>query len=280
MEDEMMDLMDSARAWTAVAAAWDANVDEIDDHSAEATHAVIDRLAVQPGDKLLELAAGPGSLGSTWSRLVGPTGRVLLSDVAPGMVDVARRRNSTLDNVDTAIVDATAIDHADASFDVVVCRMGLMFAPDPAVAFAEIFRVLRPGGRVGVLTWGAIEHNPWMTCVGMAAMMNGLVSGGPPTGPGGIFSLSDPVRLEQLARGAAFVDVRVDTVPVTFRAPTIEAHVERVSSLAGPLAVVLAHASPEQVHAFHRTAHDLAAPHLTGDGVAIPGQALILTAGR
>jgi hypothetical protein len=67
---------------------------------------------------------------------------------------------------------------------------------------------------------------------------------------------------------------------VRFRAPTIEAHVERVSSLAGPLAVVLANASPEQLHAFHRTAHDLAASHLTPDGVGIPGQVLILTARR
>jgi ubiquinone/menaquinone biosynthesis C-methylase UbiE len=128
----MTDLMEPAQAWTAVAAAWDAHVDEIDDHSAEATKAVIDRLAVQSGDALLELAAGPGSLGATWSRLVGPTGRVVLSDVAPGMVDVARRRNSSLYNVETATVDAAAIPYNDASFDVVVCRMGLMFAPDPS----------------------------------------------------------------------------------------------------------------------------------------------------
>jgi SAM-dependent methyltransferase len=188
------------------------------------------------------------------------------------MVDVARRRNSSLDNVETATIDATAIDRADASFDVVACRMGLMFAPDPSLAFAEIHRVLRHGGRVGVLTWGAIEHNPWMTCVGMAAMMNGLGAGGLPTAPGGIFSLSDPATLEQLARGAGFIDVHVDVVPVTFRARTIDDHVDRVSSLAGPLAVVLANASPDQRHAFRRTAHELAAPHLTPDGLAIPGK--------
>jgi SAM-dependent methyltransferase len=276
----MTDLTEPAVAWTAVAAAWDANVDEIDEHSAAATTMVIERLDVQPGDTLLELAAGPGSLGATWSRLVGPAGRVVLSDVAPGMVDVARRRNSSLDNVETATIDATAIDRAHASFDVVACRMGLMFAPDPSLAFAEIHRVLRHGGRVGVLTWGAIEHNPWMTCVGMAAMMNGLGAGGLPTAPGGIFSLSDPATLEQLARGAGFADVNVDVVPVTFRARTIDDHVDRVSSLAGPLAVVLANASPDQRRAFRRTAHELAAPHLTSDGLVIPGQVLVVTARR
>ena len=52
-----------------------------------------------------------------------------------------------------------------------------MSTPDRAVAFAEIHRVLVPSGRIGALTWSGIEHNPWMTCVGMAAMINGLVTG-------------------------------------------------------------------------------------------------------
>jgi len=216
----MTDLMDAAHAWTAVAAAWDANADEIDDHSAAATDELVTRLDVQPGETVLELAAGPGSLGATWSRLVGPAGRVVLSDIAPGMVDVAERRNSSLDNVETVVLDATAIDRGDASCDVVVSRMGLMFALDPSLAFAEIRRVLRPGGRLGVLTWGAMEHNPWMTCVGMAAMMNGLTAGGLPRGPGGIFSLSDRATLEQLAHGAGFVDVSPLPAQINFSTQT------------------------------------------------------------
>ena len=160
-----------------------ASANDVDAHSITATAALLDRVAVHPGDRVLELAAGPGSLGDTWSRLLGVTGRVLISDIAPGMVEVARRRNAALDNVDVAILDASTIDQPDASYDVVACRMGLMFTPDPEVAVAEIHRVLAPGGRFGALTWGPMEHNPWMTCVGMAAMLHGLVSGGPPVGP-------------------------------------------------------------------------------------------------
>ncbi|MHB8465378.1 MAG: class I SAM-dependent methyltransferase, partial [Acidimicrobiales bacterium] len=185
----MTDSMDPKQAWSAVAQAWDASVDEVDGHSVDATAALLDRVAVRPGERVLELAAGPGSLGRTWSELVGPKGAVVLSDVAPGMVEVARRRNAAFANVEATVIDAAAIDRPEASFDVVACRMGLMFTPEPAVTFAEIFRVLRSHGRFGALTWSGIEHNPWMTCVGMAAMANGLVSGGPPVGPGGIFSL-------------------------------------------------------------------------------------------
>jgi SAM-dependent methyltransferase len=276
----MTDSMDPARAWSAVAEAWDANTDYIDEHSVEATTALLDRVAVQPGERVLELAAGPGTLGATWSPLVGPTGAVVVSDIAPGMVEVARRRNAALGNVETAVIDVAAIDRPDNSFDVVVCRMGLMFTPDPSVALAEIFRVLRPGGRLGALTWAGIELNPWMTCVGMAAMATGLASGGPPVGPGGIFSLGDPAELETLVKGAGFVDVAVEEFAITFRADTIDAHVERVSSLAGPLATVLQAASPDQLAALRRTAADLAARYVTDDGLAIPGQALLVSGRR
>jgi SAM-dependent methyltransferase len=233
---------------------------------------------VQAGERVLELAAGPGSLGRRWSELVGPSGRVVLSDIAPGMVDVAHRRNSGLDNVDFAVIDASTIDRPDDSFDVVVCRMGLMFTPDPSVALAEIARVLAPGGRIGVLTWSGIEHNPWMTCVGMAAMMNGLVSGGPPVGPGSIFSLGDPGELAALAKGAGFHDVVVDEVAVAFHATDIDAHVARVGSLAGPMAAAFDAATPEQLDAVRRTAGDLAAPYTTADGLELPARCNVLTA--
>lgn len=273
-----MTVTDPATEWSLVAAAWDDATDYVDEHSTEATEAMVGALRIGAGDRVLELAAGPGSLAATWSDLVGAEGRAVLSDLAPGMVEVARRRSAGLANVEVAVLDASAIDRPDGSFDAVACRMGLQFAPDPAVALDEVRRVLAPGGRVAALTWGGLEHNPWMTCVGMAAMMNGLVSGGPPVGPGEVFSLGDPARLGALAEGAGLVDVRVETIDVVFRNRTIEAHVERVSSLAGRMAAAFAAAAPEQLEAVRRTAAQLAADHLTDDGPALPGRALLVTA--
>jgi SAM-dependent methyltransferase len=278
LEMPMSNLTDLAGNWTDVAPAWDRNVDYVERHSREATQALVTGVAIRAGDRVLELAAGPGSLGATWSKLVGPTGTVVLSDIAPGMVDIARRRNAQLSNVEVAALDASAIDRADRSFDVVACRMGLMFTLEPAVAFGEIERVLAPGGRFGALTWGPLEHNPWITCVGMAAMINGIVSGGPPVGPGGIFSLGDRTILEALTKSAGFVDVAVAEFPTTFHAENIDVHVERVSSLAGPLASALAGASAERLNAVRRTAAQLAADYVTNDGVALPGEALLVTA--
>jgi SAM-dependent methyltransferase len=268
----------AASQWSAVAEAWDANVDEVDSHTADATAALLDRAGIRPGDRVLELAAGPGSLGAALSKLAGATGSVVLSDLAPGMIEVAARRNAGLANVTVEALDASAIGRANDSFDVVLCRMGLMFAPDPAAAFAEIHRVLASGGRVAALTWAAIEHNPWMTCVGMAAMTNGLVAGAPPVGPGGIFSLGDPDELDVLAKGAGFVDVTIEAFAITFRADTIDAHIARVSALAGPLAAAIQGASSQQLAALHETAAKLAANYITADGVEIPGRALLVSA--
>ena len=265
-----------AQDWDAVAEAWDAHADEVDDHNAAATSALVERVGIRSGERVLELAAGPGTLGSTWAELVGPQGSVVLSDVAPSMVEVARRRNASFENVTAEVLDASAIDRPDVSFDVVVCRMGLMFALDPVVALGEVSRVLMPAGRFGALTWGGLEHNPWMTCVGMAAMMNGIGSG-PPVGPGGMFSLGDPDQLTALTTAAGFERVEVGDVPVTFRSATIDEHIDRVGSLAGPLARLLDAASDEQRAGMRRTAAELAAGFVTDDGVAIPGRALLVS---
>lgn len=275
-----MATLTESEAWSAVAQAWDAHVDDVDAHSRSATAALLDRLAVQPGERVLELAAGPGSLAATWSRLVGPSGRVVVSDLAPGMVEAAARRVEAqgLGNVEVRVLDASAVDEPDASFDVVACRMGLMFTPDPAAALAEMRRVLAPGGRLGVMTWAGLEHNPWMTCLGMAVMANGVPGVPPPTAPGGVFSLADPAALAGLVEAAGFSDTTVATADVVFEAPSAEAHVEQVASLAGPLAAVLRAAPPDTQAAVRRTAAELAAPYVTASGVAIPGRALLVTA--
>jgi hypothetical protein len=80
-----------------------------------------------------------------------------------------------------------------------------------------------------------------------------------------------------MAKSAGFVDVAVEEIAITFRSDTIDAHVERVSALAGPIAAALQAASHDQLAALRRTAADLAAPYVTDNGLAIPGRALLLS---
>ncbi|MHB8467472.1 MAG: hypothetical protein ACYDD7_21880, partial [Acidimicrobiales bacterium] len=95
-----------------------------------------------------------------------------------------------------------------------------------------------------------------------------------------IFSLGDAAELELLAKTAGFIDIVVEVIAITYRAYNVDAHIDRVSSLAGPLAAALKAASADQLAAFRRTAADLAAPYLTDDGLVIPGQALLVSGRR
>ncbi|MGZ6565038.1 MAG: class I SAM-dependent methyltransferase [Solirubrobacteraceae bacterium] len=91
--------------------------------------------------------------------------RVVLSDVAGEMVAVAARRAGATAQVSTAVFDQSAIDFADASFDAVISRHGLMFVEDPVDAVAEAARVLRVGGRYAAMTWDRRELNTWLGLV-------------------------------------------------------------------------------------------------------------------
>jgi hypothetical protein len=112
----------------------------------------------------------------------------------------------------------------------------------------------------------------------MAAMMHGLVSGGPPTGPGGIFSLAAPAALEGLVVAAGFTDVAVREVAADARFDTTNEHFDTVASLAGPLSAALAAAPDDTLAAVRATAAGLAEAHRTPDGLVLAGRALVCTA--
>ncbi len=268
-----------ADAWSRVADAWEANADGIEETNGDATEVLIERAAIAPGDRVLELAAGTGHLAEQLVGMVGSTGSVVASDVAPGMVEVLRRRLADAPNASAEVIDAAEIPGPDGRYDVVVCRMGFMFVPEPVQALQEVRRVLRPGGRLAAAVWGDASRNPWMTAVGFAVVANGLLSGPPPMAPGGPFSLGDPDRLEQLARDAGFEQAKVEEVDYIRRYGSATEQFDMVRVLAPPLAAALATATPEQVDAVRLSAEGLAAPYKSEDGsYAYPACALVLTA--
>jgi len=264
--------------WTSVAPAWDRHRDHAGRHTEPISQALLAAAALSEGDRVLELASGTGDLAVQLATLVGPTGTVLATDNAVGMVELTATTLAGAAQAGTAVLDAGDTKLADASFDAVVCAMGLMFVPDPGTALRDWHRILAPGGRVAAAVWAAPCNNLWVAAVGMSAGLNGVVAGGPPTEPGGLFSLSDAAQLGGLAREAGFGDVTVDRVAVEFSFPSVEEHFTVVSSLAGPLAAALDEATPEQLSKVRETCAGIVAPHQGDNGsVTLPGEALILS---
>jgi SAM-dependent methyltransferase len=267
--------------WDSVAPGWGAHADYVDTRGVEATTAMLDATAPGPGDRVLELACGPGSVGLAAAARVGPSGEVVLSDVAPEMVAVAAARADATGarNVSACVLDLEQIEQPHASYDIVLCREGLMFALDPARAVGEIHRVLRPGGRTAIAVWGPPADNPWLAVV-FDAVSEQLGSPIPPRGIPGPFSLSDQAQLAGLLTDAGFVDVRVDELAVPLRASSVDEWWTRTTALAGPLANLIA-GLPETAATALRDRLDAAVTrYRTGTGLEFPGVTLLATAHR
>jgi SAM-dependent methyltransferase len=264
--------------WSTVAANWDRHREGVETMKTELTEHLLAELGDLTGARVLELGSGTGELAARLAEAVGPTGHVLARDVAPGMVELERGRLQDLPNAEVARLDAGAIDQPADSFDAVVFRMGLMLVPDPALALEEIRRVLRRDGRLAVAVWGPPQDNPWLTALGMSAVLHGVVPG-PPLGPGTPFSLADPAELEKLVRNAGFGEVTVTSVKSVRRFSGADEHFEMVSVLAPPLAAALGSASAETFAAVRRTFEGLVAQYATEDGaLELPVHALACVA--
>ena len=264
--------MTDTACWSAVAPAWASNADTVEAIKEPLTAAMLEQARLSPGDAALEVGAGTGELARELAGVVGPTGRVVATDAAEGMVAVMRERLAGVAPVEVRCCDAASTGLPDAELQAVIARMSLMFSAEPVVALQEALRVLAPGGRYVAATWAGPMDNLWMAAVGMAAAMNGALPGaGSPMDPGGPFSLSEPKQLVALLEEAGFTDVEARDVPIEVRFPDADAHFAHVSAMAGPLAVALSKVSDDVREAVRRTAADTVERFRTDDGLVFPG---------
>lgn len=267
--------------WGAVAPGWEQNADFVDSRTEDLTRAMLEAAALEPGDRVLELACGPGGLGIAAADRVGADGEVVLSDVAPQMTAIAAARSEArgLGNVTTLDLDLERVDQPDGSYDAVLCREGIMLVPDHDGAASEMRRVLRPGGRAVVSVWGPRERNPWLGAM-LDAVGTQLGVTFPPPGLPGPFALNGRDKLLAVLSGAGFEDVAVDEV----EAPWIGASFDQwwlvTTALAGPLAKVLEAQPPEAIDAIRSRAREALAPYETPNGLEIPGVTLVGAARR
>ena len=267
--------------WGSVAPAWGEHAGYADTRGAAMTARLLELTAPRPGERVLELACGPGGVGIAAAGLVGPTGEVVLSDVAAEMTAIAAARAAALGlgNVRALTLDLDDLDQPDQAYDVVLCREGLMFAFDPAHAVAEIRRVLRPGGRMAASVWGPRERNPWLAVVFDAV---GAVLGAPVPPPGipGPFALDDAGRLRRLLDGAGLAEVTVDEVPVPLHDDSFDAWLTRTSALAGPLAKRLALLPDPARRELRARLEEAVRPYRSPARLDFPGASLVASGRR
>lgn len=267
--------------WAAVATGWGEHADYTDERGASITEKLLELSGTRPGDRVLELACGPGGLGLAAAERVLPGGEVVLSDVVAEMTSMAAQRAAArgLTNVTTAVLDLEQIDQPDESYDVVLCREGLMLAVDPARAAREIRRVLRPGGRVALAVWGPRDRNPWLGAVldSVSAQLGAPI---PPPGIPGPFALEDADRLASILEDAQLADVAVAELDVPLKIASFDEWWARTTALAGPLAKMLASLHADAAEELRARAQEAAKPYEVPAGLEFPGVTLIAAGHR
>lgn len=268
------EIRESQRAtWARFSAGWEKWDPVIVDQLGPVGTAMIGSLAIADDQVHLDVAAGTGEPGLSIARLA-PNGRVVLTDLAAEMLDVAKRRAEAqrITNVETQVCSADDLPFDDATFDSVSVRFGYMFFPDVALATAEVARVLKPGGRVCASVWIAPDRNAWTTIPMQAIAAEVELPPPDPNGPG-MFRFAAPGIVSTLFEDAGLRDVSEWDVAIEQVTPSPEGYWEMVSEVVAPAVAVLEQVDEPTRARIAATVIDQVKEFETDGNVRIPGVA-------
>jgi len=228
---------------------------------------------IEAGQRVLDVACGTGALTRAAARRSGPTGSVVGLDASEEMLAVARVQ---LPSVEWLLGRAEALPFADASFDRVVSQFGLMFFEDPALALAEMRRVLRREGRLAVAVCDAIDHSPGYAV--LAELLHRLFGAAVAEAFRAPFALGDVARLRALCRSAGLEDACVTRRDGRVRFASIGELIRAEGACVWTLGGLL---DPEQLQHLAAAAEESLQPFVAApSGLELVMPALIISAVR
>jgi SAM-dependent methyltransferase len=270
---------ESRHRWATTAAGWERYADVFRRDTMPVTAWMLDHAQPQPGDTVLDLAAGIGDTGYLAAELVAPNGQLITSDFVPEMLSAAQRRAEALGvaNVRFRQIDAEAIDQPAASLDVVLCRWGYMLMADGEAALRDTRRVLRPGGRLALAAWAEPEVNPWSVLLVEELIARGHAEPTPP-GPGQFAWAPEGVVAENL-EVAGFVDYEVAAVDFAMRYPSARGWWDEQAAMSMRLRDAAAGMGRDEIDEVVAALEQRAAPWTQDDGsLALPARTWVAAA--
>lgn len=217
----------------------------------KATQAMLGMAGVAAGSHVLDVAAGAGDQTRDIAERVGPHGYVLATDLSSDILQFAAEQVAAAGyrNVETRVSDGQKLQVEDARFDVVVCRLGLMFFGDPLQGLREMARVLKPGGAVCTMVFGTPQANPCVATLMSTALRYAGMPPRDPYQPGGLLSLGKPGLIDELFREAGFLEIATTKVAAPFCLPTVKDYMNFVRTSAGPVVQIVKSMDPATAEA-------------------------------
>ena len=215
-----------------------------------ATQTMLDLCNLKPGSAVLDVAAGAGEQTLAAARRVGPTGKVVATDISPRILEfaAASAREAGFANVTTQVADGEDLALPEASFDAVISRVGLIYFPDQQKALRGFLRVLKPGGRFAAIVYSTPEANKFFS-VPIGIIRRRANTPPPLPGQPGPFSLGAPGVLERALEQAGFRDVTPARISAPLRLPTAADCLRFERESFGALHQMLAPLGPEDQEA-------------------------------
>jgi SAM-dependent methyltransferase len=233
---------------------------------------VIELAIPKPSERVLDVDCGTGIVARRVADRLGAESQIVGVDLNPAMIAKAR---SIAPGIDWREASVMALPLPDASFDIVYCQLGLQFFPDRPGALREMYRVLAPQGRLGLMVWRAIEF-----CPGFGALAAGLERHVSPEAAALMrapFALHNAGELEALISAAGFRDVVVQPATGMVRFPSVE-HLVHGYVAGSPLAAHVAKASDSARAALVGDVQSALAAYVSVDGLAFPIEAHLASA--
>jgi ubiquinone/menaquinone biosynthesis C-methylase UbiE len=199
--------------WQEAAQAWDRWGHLLRSWLGPATERMLDVADVGIGSSVLDVAAGAGDQTLIAAHRVGPTGRVLATDLSSNILALAltNARQAGFDHVETLVADGENLPVDPESFDAVISRVGLIYFPDQHAAVTGMHRSLKLGGKCAALTYSTADKNGFFS-VPVSVIRERANLPAPLPGQPGPFSLGDPTRCEALFTGAGFSNVKTEII--------------------------------------------------------------------
>lgn len=196
---------------------------------------IIRGLKLRSDDIVLDVAAGTGEPGLSIAEIV-KNGKVISTDLAEDMLGVARSNaeRRKLLNFETKACDVCELPFADQTFNAISCRFGFMFFPDMVLAAQELFRVLKPGGRIAVSVWSGAEKNRWVSAI-MEAISQHITLTPPAEGAPGIFRCANKDMISDLFNQAGFKNITQTSVDSKLKMDSPEVYWSMMTELAAPV---------------------------------------------
>lgn len=247
----------------------------------------IDALALGGGERVLDVGCGAGQTLVQLAERVGPAGWVTGLDVSGPLVEQARQRvaRSGLNRIDVLLGDAETTPIAPPPYDALFSRFGVMFFQDPAAAFANLARALRPGARIAFLCWQGLQKNPWafeplqaVRSLAPELPAPEMLSADKP----GPFRFGDPQLVRGYLGAAGLQDIAIvphETRMAVGGARTVDEAVEFALDI-GPAARFVSELPPERRAQARPLLARVFEPALAEDGVRMMARTFVVTARR